>query len=678
MSLDPPSTSLPLKACCVSRKLLEFSFHFQHRSEEKITNSSQQTTALSYPTMSTTNPSICMICSQDKSKNPVAMEPGCCGKWLHLDCLKLILNAGGTKCPSCSVDLPQSLMIFGGPQPQPQPVAQPIHAYPVAEAIPMAQNAPPPLPAPAFNNPLSPQLPKGPGAVQGPTLNRPMRTHHLSGGALDSRTVAKNPEDPIEPWTPVVLADSDLKSVEDYSTAPSIATHCIPEVPELTPGPRGNFSAVVNLAASANVRNADVRMETRPPMDIVCVLDVSGSMGSDYKLVNLKHAVDYIRSELTENDRLSVITFNSSAGLTHNLLRMNEGRKAQSLRETSQLRASGGTSILAGLQSAYSVLSSRQQANPITSVFLLTDGIDASNLPEKQRTAQMLKEMGSSLFVFGFGNDHDSAHLQAIADAADGMFTFIERSDMVIDAFGGVLGAEQSIFATNIELHIRALHGTSITQVESGMYVNQISSDGSSAVIRYKNLMFGEERDILILMNVAASGEINDGQVLFSTFVTYRPLSLSQTAPSLEAQGGDCVVKRLNMLTEAAMVRNIIVDVQINRLILTRATKQSMDFADSGNYAQARSVLQDAINTLSTSSSRGDIKTQAFLQELQLALNDVRSETEFRSGGGRSNMSEKAQNYSRQRMCYAKAASPAVYQNDYSSAQQAKASKSKR
>jgi hypothetical protein len=28
--------------------------------------------------------SLCMICSQDKSSNPVAMEPGCCGKWLHL------------------------------------------------------------------------------------------------------------------------------------------------------------------------------------------------------------------------------------------------------------------------------------------------------------------------------------------------------------------------------------------------------------------------------------------------------------------------------------------------------------------------------------------------------------------------------------------------------------------
>ncbi len=28
----------------------------------------------------------------------------------------------------------------------------------------------------------------------------------------------------------------------------------------------------------------------KPPMDIICVLDTSGSMSSDNKLVNLKHA----------------------------------------------------------------------------------------------------------------------------------------------------------------------------------------------------------------------------------------------------------------------------------------------------------------------------------------------------------------------------------------------------
>jgi Mg-chelatase subunit ChlD len=619
------------------------------------------------PAAPVTPAAICMICSQDKSKNPVAMEPGCCGRWVHLDCLKLILSAGGTRCPSCSVEFPESLRQLGS-QPLPQ---QQLHAYPVVEAFPFQQQqqqhpqfVPPPVPV--DNNPPLRAI-RTPNNIFG-------SRNSVSG--VDARVLAKFPEDPIEPWNPVVI--SELKSSPDDSTTSSISTQCIAEVPELSLGSARGFSAVVSLAASANTGvNNEVRMETRPPMDIVCVLDISGSMGSDHKLENLKHAVDYIRGELSENDRMSIITFNSSAQLVHNLLRMNPNRKVETQRLTSQLRASGGTSILSGLQSAHQVLSGRQQANTITSVFLLTDGIDSSHLPEKQRTAQLLKEMGSSLFVFGFGNDHDSAHLQAIADAADGMFTFIERSDMVVDAFGGVLGAEQSIFATNIELHLRAVNGSQISQVESGVYRNVISADGSGAVIYYKNLMYGEERDILVVMNVSdTSTELPDGQVLLNTCVRYRPLTRPENEPLLETLGADCVVRRVTNVTPAP--RNEIVDVQLNRLLLTRATKQSMDFADSGNYAQARSTLQDALNTLRNSSSVTSIKTQAFIVELELALNDVRSESDFRNSGGRANMSEKAQNYSRQRMCYAKAASPAMYQNISSCVQQERAKISKK
>jgi uncharacterized protein YegL len=590
-------------------------------------------------------PSLCMICSKDKSSNPVAMEPGCCGKWLHLDCLKLILSAGGSRCPSCSTEFPVAFRSFG---PQQQQLPQPPFAYPVAQAVPYVPSSPAYVPAPRI------------------PLPEPAMTKHQ--------------EDPIELWNPIIIADVNAKSDgSEEADLSSISVRCLPEVPEVTLAPTENFSAVVSLAASANA-GGQTRTE-RPPMDVVCILDVSGSMGGDNKLVNLKHAIDYIRGELSDHDRLSVITFNTSSNVVHNLLRMNSQNKTSTHRATSQLRASGGTNILSGLTAAQLILSRRQQSNPITSVFLLTDGIDSADLAAKKKTAQMLKEMGSSLFVFGFGKDHDSAHLQAIADAADGMFTFIERSDMVVDAFGGVLGAEQSIFATNIELHIRAANGCRLAQVESGVYVNRISPDGSAAIVQFKNLMFGEERDVLVMMSLAATeGELEllEGQVLFNTCVRYRPLTQPDTDPLLEMMGGDCVVRRLSPdhLT-FGMLRNEIVDVQINRLLLTRTTKQSMEYADAGNYLQARAVLQEAIATLRTSSSAGNIKTQAFIQELELALNDVRNETEFRSGGGRSNLSEKAQNYGRQRMCYAKAASPAVYQNISSASQQVRANKSK-
>ena len=643
---------------------------------------------------------VCLICQMDKSSKPVALEPGCCGRWLHLDCLKLILMTGGNKCPSCSTSFPSSLLnIAQPPNPNPplQPQPQAIPAIPVinptivANLVPQQQNQYPVIEAFALNQNINnnnnfPQFqpPQPQPQIQQRNYNNNRNNSGFGGRSsrsFDPQMLSKNPADPIEPWTPIIKQNSNLKQDQDLKESENespISSRCIPEVPEICLDSVSNFHALVSFSSS-NSSSSNVEMESRPPMDVVCVLDISGSMGSDNKLVNLKHAVNYIRSELQENDRLSVITFSTSSHLVHNLLRMNERNKVQTERSTNELHASGGTCILSGLQTAYHVLSNRQQANPITSVFLLTDGIDSSNMKEKQQTAQMIKEMGSSLFVFGFGSDHDSAHLQAIADAADGMFTFIERSDMVVDAFGGSLGAEQSIFATGIELHITSVNGSRIIQIESGMYANEISSDRSRAVVRYKNLMKGEERDVLVLMEVGEVGEEMNGQSqgLLRTCVRYLPLGRPESEGLLESIGGDCVVRRLRRenLTPN-MTRNELVDVQVNRLCLTRATKQSIDCADSRNYKQARAILEEALRNMINSSSASNIRTQAFIQELQMALNDVSSETEF-SQGGRSNMSEKAQNYSRQRMCYAKSASPAVYQNISSGSNQVRANKSK-
>jgi hypothetical protein len=78
-------------------------------------------------------------------------------------------------------------------------------------------------------------------------------------------------------------------------------------------------------------------------------------------------------------------------------------------------------------------------------MFLLTDGEDEypQFLQDKLNLARTIKSSGTSLFVFGFGTDHDSEHMDAIANAAEGIFTYVESDSMVTDAFGGTIGAQQ-------------------------------------------------------------------------------------------------------------------------------------------------------------------------------------------------------------------------------------------
>lgn len=63
---------------------------------------------------------------------------------------------------------------------------------------------------------------------------------------------------------------------------------------------------------------------------------------------------------------------------------MTETNKSHSVSLCNKLRPGGGTAILSGLAAANSILQNRASRNPITSVFLLTDGQDGSSVPEKK------------------------------------------------------------------------------------------------------------------------------------------------------------------------------------------------------------------------------------------------------------------------------------------------------
>lgn len=604
--------------------------------------------------------SVCEVCKCDSSTRPGSLNPGCCGAWYHLECFKTIASCGGKHCPSCQTPFPAAFLNISTTESSPSPyVPQVPIAEPVlVQAQVVGNSAPPPPPR------VIPRIPT--------TRQRFLRPN---ADDLDDYIGAiSTTEDAIEAWVP------PERGLEESTAV--ISVECVPELPQISLDRTEPFRSVVSLFSTD--RSADKKTESaRPPMDLVCVLDTSGSMRSDNKLVNLKHAVEYIRSELNENDRLSIITFENTARRIHSLKRMTDEMKVASAQITSRIEPGGGTRILSGLEAAHAVLESRQAQNPITSVFLLTDGIDSSDMRQKKETARKLKQMGSSLFVFGFGNDHDSAHLRTIATAADGTFTYVEASDMVIDAFGGALGAEQSIFANNLCLTIKATTpGSVITQVESGLYRKEIARDGSFANVYFKNLMLGEERDVLVTMALPATSDESDAAPVLSTEVTYVPLGVEVNSPDrLLARGDDCVVARVAAARlDPSVTRNERVDVEINRLLLTRATEEAMRAADSADYARAKRTIEEAIQEVSSSASMaaGNVKSAAFGAELQATLDNVRDANEYSRGGGRAYMSEQAQNYSAQRCCYQKSSRVEnVFQSASSGMQQSKAKNSK-
>lgn len=108
--------------------------------------------------------------------------------------------------------------------------------------------------------------------------------------------------------------------------------------------------------------------------DIALVLDSSGSMGGT-PIVNAKYAARSFVNAMYSNDRIGIITFNSSAQIIANMTYAKNDTKKEELKEliNTKITASGGTATNTGLNKALEMLQDNSTLNKKI-IVLLCDG----------------------------------------------------------------------------------------------------------------------------------------------------------------------------------------------------------------------------------------------------------------------------------------------------------------
>lgn len=86
-----------------------------------------------------------------------------------------------------------------------------------------------------------------------------------------------------------------------------------------------NIYGLVTLQATSAYRSENQQlMQIRAPIDLVCVVDQSGSMGGE-KIALLRKTLIDIVNQLSELDRLAIVSFNSDAfDRSHGLKRITQ------------------------------------------------------------------------------------------------------------------------------------------------------------------------------------------------------------------------------------------------------------------------------------------------------------------------------------------------------------------
>ena len=213
-------------------------------------------------------------------------------------------------------------------------------------------------------------------------------------------------------------------------------------------------------------------------MNLVFLIDVSGSMYSNDKLPLLKQALKLLVENLRPIDRISIVVYAGSSGVV--LEGADSSDKTAIYEAIEKLQAGGSTAGGEGIKLAYKVAARNFIEGGNNRIILASDGdfnVGISNTTELKNLIKEKKQTGVFLSVLGFGSgNYRDDVMESLADHGNGVYYYIdsikEAEKVLVHELGGTMITVAKDVKLQIEFNPKNIKGYRLLGYENRLLNN--------------------------------------------------------------------------------------------------------------------------------------------------------------------------------------------------------------
>lgn len=252
------------------------------------------------------------------------------------------------------------------------------------------------------------------------------------------------------------------------------------------------------ITVSAPPLEAELLDRPRPPLNLALVIDRSGSMAGS-KLSYARKAARFLDGELTERDRLAIVTFDDEVNVLVPSQPVRDPLLFISAINT--IDAGGCTALFDGWLAGATQVANQLDPQGLNRVLLLSDGQANEGLTDAAAIAakvEGLTQRGISTSAFGLGSGFDEDLMGAIATTGDGTLAQIESPKQLADLYASELQGLATTLGRKVSLGIRPKHGAEVVDV-----LNDLPQT-SAGNFQLPNLRYGQELSVGVRLQLPA------------------------------------------------------------------------------------------------------------------------------------------------------------------------------